>query len=194
MSECKTLLRSLPVKYFEWLVVQCGLKDMNYDFLLLRFYKREFSWTIPLDHNRASDGLLLREEFESTIDLSSIPDYVSLDAFCGPANLLEVFVGLVRRLKLNIESEPDERVISLALLHNLGLGSYLDFDFPNTDYDNQIEKIFIDLIERRYNRWGHGGSFFPMPKTFGEDMREKEIWYQMHSWIQYGQHDFKGGK
>lgn len=179
-------LNEIRQQYFEWLVLKTGLYDLNYHNLLYRLYRREFTWSIHFDANRAADGFKFREEFGDSLKIEG-DDFVIYDFLFGPPNVLEVLIGVVVRLQFFSEDKLSDKDWWLILLINLGLAGCNDMCFPDTDVENQIERALLTLLERKYNRWGHGG-LFPVDKAFKDDMRTMELWNQMHIWLQRGRY------
>jgi hypothetical protein len=165
--------------YFEWLYRQvCSLKLKNphrtYWNLFRILFTKEFLWFVPNDDNRVEDGRDLRHEFldqrhicHEDIDPEWIPMGVSV---------LEVFIGLARRLAFQMSGEQDEWF--WELMENLDLRQYNDqADIPH----EHVEIILDRVIWRTYRRNGHGG-LFPLRQP-REDQREVELWYQLNAYI-----------
>ena len=81
-------------RYFHWLLKFIGngfCRKNSYFELLEYLFNTEFCWYIPMDENRAADGIDLRHRFvvERNEDLEASYVYLS-----GPANVLEVLVAL----------------------------------------------------------------------------------------------------
>jgi hypothetical protein len=158
--------------YFHWLVEQVreeGHQRKTYWDLLKIMHTAEFVWLVPNDDNRISDGLDLRTEFlneqeerESTVD--------------GPCSVLEVMVGLSRRVAFLAGGNAEGW--AWQLMCNLELHKHHDpLRRPRT-----VTQILHALVWRLYDPDGSGG-FFPLgfPK---QDQRKVEIWYQMAEYVQ----------
>jgi hypothetical protein len=163
--------------YFKWLYSQVGsvrIKNTSRTHwkLLRQLYTKEFVWIIPNDDNRAEDGRDLRYEFIEKEEL----DYVDpnwLDLGCS---MLEMLIGLSRRLAFESEGKPSDWF--WHLLKNLKLNDYTDdSDLPYDKVDDTLNRI----IWRTYSRTGNGG-LFPLRKP-NKDQRDVEIWYQLCAYL-----------
>lgn len=136
--------------------------------------KKEFTWTVPNDDNRVEDGRSLRYEFVEDLGLDDV-DPAWLQFGCS---MLEMLVGLSRRLSFQAEGEPHDWF--WHLLGNIGLKSFNDrVRFPL----DHVEEVLDVLIHRRYNRNGTGGGLFPLRRPT-RDQRSVEIWYQLSAYLQ----------
>jgi hypothetical protein len=136
-------------------------------------HQKEFVWIIPNDDNRVNDGLDLRTEF---INEHHSRRHLTRESF-GPCTVLELLIGLSRRLAFHAGGEAEEW--ACQLLDNLGLLEMKDpISKPKIE---ETYKILDDLIWRQYRFDGIGG-FFPLsyPQT---DQAKLEIWYQMHAYV-----------
>ncbi len=165
--------------YFEWMYqLVCGeqhSKRLFYRKLLYLLHDMEFTYTIPMDGNRAEDGTDLRYRFgyENAYESSMIATYLDDQ----PCSVLEMMVALAIRCEEHIMDDPDigDRTGQWFwnMIVNLGLGSMSDTNF---DID-QVEKIIHKFLNHEYKRNGEGGLF--TVKHIRIDMRSVEIWYQM---------------
>lgn len=134
-------------------------------------YTKEFVWFVPNDDNRAEDGRQLRYEFIEDLGLDDIdPDWLGLGC-----SMLELLIGLSRRLSFNGGGEPSEWFWRLVI--NLGL-RYDDrkrFSVP------RVEEVLDEVIWRTYEPNGRGGLF---PLRYADcDQREVELWRQLNSYL-----------
>lgn len=163
-------------QYFGWmyqLVVDNRCK--SYRKLFTRLHDTEFTYTIPMDGNRAEDGIDLRYRFgrEHSFPDAMIASYLD----DRPCSVLEMMIALAIRCEENIMYDPDigdrTEVWFWGMLANLGLASMHDAKFDIYHVDRTLER----LLEREYERNGEGGLF---TVNNGRDMRATEIWYQMN--------------
>jgi hypothetical protein len=169
--------QQLDELYFTWLYGQVADVEVvnpsrTYWRLLKKLYTKEFVWIIPNDDNRAEDGKDLRHEFldEEGLDVPS-PDWMRLGC-----SMLELLIGLSRRLSFEAEGEP--RYWFWQLIENLGLERYND----NTLFPEAVvEDILDQVIWRTYTRKGRGG-LFPL-KGVCDDQREVGLWYQLCAYV-----------
>lgn len=163
--------------YFRWLYSQVGSvnsrdPERNYWKILRKLFTREFVWIVPNDDNRAEDGRDLRLDFLDEHDIRDVdPNWMHLGC-----SMLELLVGLSRRLSFEAEGEP--RTWFWHLMQNLGLNNYNDY----TPFSEQeIDEILDRVIWRTYERNGSGG-LFPLKKT-RKDQRRVELWYQLCAYL-----------
>lgn len=166
-------------EYFEWLYgMVCDgrySKKISYRSLMTYLYNTEFTYTIPIDKNRADDGIELRRRFCISKDY----DDRFVNRIAGPCSVLEMMIALAIRCE---ESIMDDTRFGnrtgqwfWGMINNLGLGSMVDNEF-NEQYVKVTVKRFL---ERRYEPDGKGGLF--TIRNCKYDLRDVEIWYQL-SW------------
>jgi hypothetical protein len=160
--------------YFRWLVSRVredGHPRRNYDGLFSILHGTEFVWIVPNDDNRIEDGKDLRVEFFHERKAVANPR-----DFFGPCTVLEVIVGLSRRLAWLAEGSAEGW--AWQLLCNLELHKFRD---PlSLRKERRINEILYALVWRTYDPDGVGG-FFPLAKP-KEDQTKIEIWYQMNAY------------
>lgn len=173
-----TLADRINEEYFEWL---CGLVDgkrfahvMTYEKLLRHLHNIEFTWFVPHDDNRASDGIQLRRRFGLVREDMSLPEYLY-----GPCSVFEMMVALAIRCE---ETIMDDDSIGnrtgqwfWGMIHSLGLTPMTDREFDR----NRVDTIVARFLNRDYNPDGSGGLFTISGCKY--DMRKVEIWCQL-SW------------
>lgn len=165
-------------EYFEWL---CELIDakrfskrVSYRKLLMHLHNIEFTWIIPLDNNRADDGIQLRRRFALARN-----DLALQRCLTGPCSVLEMMVALAVRCEEWIMD--DEQMGNRTgqwfwgMIHNLGLSPMTDSKFDRDFIDDAIARF----LNREYEPNGKGGLF--TVKHCDHDMRNVEIWCQL-SW------------
>lgn len=163
--------------YITWLYGQ--VLDVNetrpsrsYWGFVRQLYTKEFVWLVPNDDNRIEDGKALRAEF---IEGSDIPyvDESWLDLGCS---MMELLIGLSRRLSFQAEGEP--LWWFWKLVENTGHMAKPDtYPYPSADLDQMLE----DIIWRKYDYNGRGG-LFPLNYAV-KDQREQELWYQLQAYV-----------
>jgi hypothetical protein len=163
--------------YFKWLYSQVAdLEEVNpyatHWRLLKLLYTREFVWFVPNDDNRLEDGKDLRHEF---IDEKNLRDVDSSWVSLG-CSILELLVGLSRRLAFEAEGEPLEWF--WHMLENIGLHKY---DDRRRFSESTINAALDRVIWRTYEADGAGG-LFPL-KDAQEDQRNVELWYQLSAYV-----------
>lgn len=168
--------QSLDEAYYHWLCEQVAVVEHNpsrtHARMLRILYTKEFVWFVPNDDNRLADGRDLRYEF---INQSRYRN-VKIDDIHDGCSMLELLIGLARRLSFEAEGEP--RGWFWQLIENLDLEKYND----NTRLpERAIDDILDQVIFRTYHRSGQGG-LFPLQRPH-EDQREVELWYQLCAYI-----------
>jgi hypothetical protein len=168
--------------YLEWLKAQIWLDhpSKKYDGLMDLLYNREFVWIIANDDNRVQDSLNLRVEFDALLESRgsnrSLQNGLSF-LEQPPVSVLEILVGLSRRLEFSADGEANKW--AWQLLMNLELHR---FDDPLGIVERtRIDEILDGLIWRTYKRDGQGG-FFPLAWPT-KDQTKVELWYQMNAYI-----------
>lgn len=165
-------------EYFEWL---CELidskrfsKQVSYRKLLMHLHNIEFTWVIPMDENRADDGIQLRRRYALYCDDMSLTDYI-----LGPCSVLEMMVALAIRCEETImdDTAMGDRTGQWfwGMVHNLGLSPMTDPKFDRAFVDDIIARF----LNREYEPNGRGGLF--TVRHCNHDLRTVEIWWQL-SW------------
>lgn len=168
--------------YFEWLVHQvCYPGHVNFRKLLGYLHSEEFRWPekIPMDKNRAEDGLDLRTKFVYSMEVEEPELY--LGCINGPCSVLEMMVALSKRCEDDLMCDDTlgnrTSVWFWKMINSLGLSEMNDEAYNELDISYRI----ANFNNRRYCRNGAGGLFY-VP-NFSGDMRTIEIWYQLQTWI-----------
>lgn len=163
-------------EYFNWMYdLVCGHKRVSYRKLMSRLHDIEFTYTIPMDGNRAEDGINLRYRFGQECEYDDFIIAAYLDD--KPCSVLEMIVALAIRLEEHFMDDPDvgNRVSQWfwEMIDSLGLSRMNDSRFDMKEVDDIID-IFLN---REYKRNGEGGLF--TIEHCDRDLRSVEIWYQM---------------
>ena len=171
--------REVNSEYFEWMYrlifSEKYSRKLSYRKLLGRLHGTEFIFSIPMDENRAEDGMDLRYRFgyENHILGPEIAEYLD----DRPCSVLEMMIALSIRCEEHIMADPDigNRTGQWFwnMIVNLGLGGMNDSKFDPDFVDEKVTRF----LERKYGRNGEGGLF--TVKNSRYDIRNVEIWYQM---------------
>lgn len=168
----------LQIEYLEWmycLVCNDGYSSKVYQRLFHLLNKIEFVYFIPMDSNRAEDGVDLRYRFgyECCVGDGLIKRYLDN----RPCSVLEMMVALAIRCEENIMSDPEIGSRTgkwfWKMIKNMDLDDMDDEHFNSTKVRNVIRK----MLNRQYKPDGKGGLFTVKDAPY--DLREVEIWYQM---------------
>ncbi len=156
--------------YFEWLSRKVCEQGSPYKRLLSYLFDREFTYILPMDSHRASDGVYLRYHFSREMHDDRL-------IFDGPCTVFEMLVALAIRCEADIMGDPlgTDRTKNWfwEMITNLGLAKMTDSKF-----DEAFVKSRVDIfLNRNYEPNGKGGLFF-IPEC-SKDLRTVEIWYQM---------------
>ena len=164
--------------YYYWMYdMLCNGKEftnVSYDKLLRYLFETDFYAKIPMDENRAADGLDLRYryDYEQNRKTKNISQYLNNK----PCSILEMMVALSIRCEEQIMDNPDigNRTGQWfwSMIQNLGLYSLTDGHFDEDIVDESIHR----LLEREYGPDGTDGLF--LLKHCAYDVRHVEIWYQ----------------
>lgn len=174
------MTQSLDNLYLEWLYRQVGsVKQRNpsktYWSLMRQLFTKEFVWFVPNDDNRLVDGCDLRSEFIFESELDDIdPNWLGLGC-----SMLEIMVGLSRRL--SFEGEGDPRDWFWLLVNNIELTSCTDTQYRIAPKEREVNEVLDRIIWRTYSRDGVGG-FFPLERP-QKDQRKVELWYQLSAYL-----------
>ena len=168
--------RRVADAYFDWMYdLVCHDRfsnDISYRKLLIYLHDTEFIYLMPIDANRADDGLNLRYRFAYNTRWRYADLYLT-----GPCSVLEMMVALAIRCE---EDYMDDATIGdrtgqwfWSMITSLGLGHMDDARFDQR-YANDVITTFI---EREDDRDGKGGLF--TVRRCRDDMRHIDIWHQM---------------
>lgn len=167
-------------EYFEWMYnLVCDgryCNETSYRKLLMRLHSTEFIFIIPMDENRAVDGVSLRYRFALSQEQEELADYID-----GPCSVLEMMVALATRCEESLmdDLEIGERTGQWFwnMITSLGLGSESDTRFDR----RYVEDVVEHFLYREYEPDGRGGLF--TIKNCRRDLREIEIWLQMNEYL-----------
>lgn len=167
-------------EYFEWL---CGVicdpeysEYVSYRKLLSHLHDVEFAYSMPMDQNRAEDGIDLRWRFACERDYMDC--YMDID---GPCSVLEMMVALAIRCEEGIMDDPTigDRTGQWfwEMIVNLGLGAMDDRRYDRHHVDISIDR----LLNRDYEYNGKGGLF--TVRGSNRDLRDMEILHQLYAYL-----------
>lgn len=172
--------------YFDWLKSIVGAED-EYSFLWWKLHNTDFIWLIDRDENRAEDGKYLRYIFTVSaydrVDFNpeEVDEYLS-----GPCSVMELLVGLARRMEHDIMENDDlgdrTGVWFHEMIANLGLDKYDDKHYSET----KVSDIIHRFMGRKYGKTGVGNVFKVgqgVGHNFGPDLRNLEIWDQLQVYV-----------
>lgn len=169
--------------YFDWMYsLVCDnqyCEAESYRKLLYQLHCIEFIYTIPMDANRADDGIDLRYQFgyECDIDRPAIARYID----DRPCSMLEMLVALASRCETHIMYDPEigdrTGLWFWSMIRNLGLGDMTDDNFD----EELVDYTITNFLDHNYEPDGRGGLF--TLKCFDRDLRGVEIWYQLNWYL-----------
>lgn len=167
-------------EYFEWLYdTVCDQRfapQISYRKLLMRLHCIPFRYSIPMDQNRAEDGIGLRYRFALDSGYEDSPEAV-LNALDGPCSVLEMMVALANRCEEDIMDDPKigHRTGQWfwGMIASLGIGSMRDDKFDRDLVDSVVSRF----LDHEYEPNGKGGLF--TIRQCDRDLRKVEIWHQL---------------
>lgn len=159
--------------YFNWLSAKVlPLNSYNYQGLLLVLHRTEFVWVVSGDDNREADGLDMRRDFLTELNLQQDPAW-----FDSPVSVLEVLVAISREASFQTDIPVADWF--WKLIENLKLNEYRHVSDAEI---SEIQEILHTFLWRTYRPNGDGG-LFPMHSA-PRDQRKVELWYQFCDYVQ----------
>ena len=168
-------------EYFEWLCdkVSGCRNNSRYTQLFEYLFNKEFTYILDMDENRFKDGIELRYRFAYEENYSD--DDISNSFRREPCSVLEMMVALAVRCEDHIMEDAEfgnrTGVWFWDMLTNLGIDQACDGNFSVYEVDDIIERF----LNREYEPDGRGGLF--TVKNCEYDLRDIEIWYQLHLYL-----------
>lgn len=180
--------------YLGWLISE--IHGEEYTFLLKKLSEIDFYWSdrIPIDENRAKDGLALRDEYDILAVSEGWEDrksgYSDEDRVEKPCSVLEMMIAMAQRIENDTMSDGimDRSVEWFwVMIGNLNLDFLTDLAMS---YDGMCyaEMVILRWLDRQFGPDGRGS---PYPtRRFGrqyEDLRNTDIytsfqWYLNENW------------
>lgn len=178
--------------YLSYLCSLVGLDNRDgksYMILAHLLHDKDYYWTLPMDENRAYDGIALRNRWYTLVKDAKMPDgetpRYSYDALSRTCSVFEMMVALAVRCDEAImwDKSKGDRTAQWfwCMIENLGFTEYSD-DSILVDASNIISTTIQNALDRTYEYDGLGG-FWPV-KNPTRDQREVELWYQMCSYLE----------
>lgn len=185
-------IRGVPMKtnelragYFNWL---CGiaLTDRSadekpvsvYTKLLSQLFAKPFRYDIPMDGNRAEEGIDLRYRFAEEV---GYPQAAVTELDDRDCSVLEMLIALALRCEEHIMHDDREgdrtRTWFWEMIGNLGLLEFTDYSYD----EEAVDRILERLLSHGYGPHGEGGLFY-IPES-PRDLRGVEIWYQLNWYL-----------
>lgn len=172
----------LHEEYFNWmygLVFGGGVKQLSYRKLFSYLHSVEFEYILPMDGNRAEDGINLRYRFGDIFGYRQhVIAHLLDNRWCS---VLEMMVALAVRCEEHIMEDADygDRTGQWFwnMIVSLGLGSMNDSRFD----EEYVESVVTRFLNRDYEPNGKGGLFTVQHPP--RDMRSLDIWYQMAAYL-----------
>jgi len=175
-----TMILSRSTKYFKAIcqIVYDDRFGNSYRSLFEYLYSKPFWWDsdfMPMDRNRALDGIDLRERYGCSNDILQ-----------EPCSVLEMLIALAIRIEDQFMTNYDEGNRTSQwfwiMLTNLGLNGMDDDHFDEYEADRIIDRF----LNREYEADGSEGGIFVLEKPF-RDLRDVELWIQANWFI--GEYD-----
>ena len=175
-------MSNIENEYFEWLCQKVTNDDAVtrnlYRRLLMELHMIPFTYTVPLDRNRAADGLGLRDRFALELTHKKKKKIESITrAITGSCSVLEMMVALVLRCEETIMDDTRfgnrTEYWFWRMINNMHLSEFTDAKYDRAEIRRRIDI----MLHREYTPDGDGGLFF-IPGV-RDDLRKIEIWFQM---------------
>ena len=166
-------------RYLNWLmnlVCQGTSKHKRkyYTMLLEQLYLRNYEWEMPLDGDRATWGITLRDKYcKETGAICSNKDGLE-------CSMLEMMVRLAINIEDQYSFESDDDFYDhvsdwfWGMISSMGLNKNDDYDYDDRKTDIAIDKV----LKRGYSKNGKGGLFTLEVNEKHVDMRNTDIWHQ----------------
>lgn len=139
----ETFSNYLEKSYYDWLtdMIDCDDKTALYESLLLHLYYVEYVWmqNIPLDENRAIEGLEMRKRFAEMLSPGEAQQFIDILAN-KPCSILEMLVAFSERLTQVVNLEKYQ--FFWMFIDNLGLGWATDYDYD----EGIVNDILYDFM------------------------------------------------
>ena len=166
--------------YFDWMYRRVCKKAKPYRKLFAQLHDIDFDYLIPMDGNRAEDGVELRYRFGYENALGEHVIASCLDD--RPCSVLEMLIALAIRCEEHITDDPDigdrTDIWFWDMIRSLGLDAMTD----NRHDPEYVDAVIDRFTNRDYARNGDGGLF--TVSNCRHDMRSMEIWYQMCAYLE----------
>jgi hypothetical protein len=178
-------------EYFEWMYDKvCTIRGIKYKDsydrfaegvsfrkLLTRLHDIEFTWIMPMDRNRAEDGIDLRYRFAYDVGYESyMSEYIN-----GPCSVLEMMVSLAINMEEDIMDDVrfGDRTGQWfwGMIVSLGLGGMNDRRYD----DRLVGDVIGNFLRRDYEPDGRGGLF--TVRHCDRDLRDMEIHIQRNYYL-----------
>lgn len=171
-------LEPIEHEYFNWLIAKIKRRptswttpSQSYWKLMRELQNTEFVFIVPMDDNRAEDGLELRREFVRENQIEVDPDWMQIGC-----SVLEMLVAFARRAEFATDRGAHDWF--WEFLENLGLAEFNDA----SGFDpRKVSESLDRLIWRTYDYNGVGG-MLPIHEA-QHDQRKVEIWYQFCEYL-----------
>lgn len=172
--------------YFDWLtnIVMPGGQTRDhksYHRLIAMLFDSKFYPLMNTDDARVDDVYAMRSQYTDIVHM----DPASADGFVRQGfpscSMLELMVALARRMENHImaDSEYGDRTSQWfwEMVSSLGLSSMDDSNF-----DDRLSGVVISqFVNREFAKNGCGSLFTIHNPDI--DMRDLDLWYQMHAYI-----------
>ena len=159
----------LYLEYFGWLTAWVNDSEHNaaqYTEVLWKLYDTKFVVSMERDQNRVDDALDFRSRF--------VPFRLDFHV-----SILEIMISMAARIEdtimKNTSEEDRTSVWFWDMMNSLGLANQNDVLFD----DQYVLEVLHDFNNRKYERNGVGSLFVTRDRS--KDMREMELWFQMHA-------------
>lgn len=181
------MIHDIPIEYFRFLSMYCGIDFSQYFMLVSYLYSRDYYYILEIDENLAVDAWGYRDAFIMDNDLSpgEAPwngTYSRSEKF---TSVLEVLIVLADRCDYTMYDWNNGHDVDrwfYILLDNLGLSRFTDDNWTN-DSEIQIAQIIDIWLDRIFDQSTAVGSPFPLKNPRATDLRTVDFWSLGQFWL-----------
>lgn len=172
-------------RYYNWLLDKVCTDEQteNYSLLLSKLAFTEFRSSVERDSNLIGHvQYSLRDEFDDEAIFLNI----AANSQRGPISLLEIMIVLSVKAE-DIMQGFDNVNCSRWFWSMLSCSQLIMYSNDNFN-ESKVDEIIERILDRTYDWDGRGGLFyipFSPGVTYGRDLRETELWYQLMWYIDY---------
>lgn len=142
--------------------------------ILKKLYNMQFIWIVPMDKNRASDGINLRSRFIFEAAYGKKKE-LAVETLDRPCTVLEMMFAMALRMEESIlrDDEKGDRTGRwfAMMCDNIGI----------LDHESELKERVHKFLNREYLPNGNGNIFY-IPDC-PDDLRYLEIWQQMVRYV-----------
>ena len=173
-------------EYFQWIV--SGINNPEYidvpiySKLLSLLHSVKFEPILPMDSNRAANGMMLRYHFKCATGCYSEAEMLGVTNIPDGCTMLELMLSLCVNIEDTMSNSDYGNRTALwfvYMLRSMGLENCTD---DQIDY-NYALSVINRVNYRAYEPDGRGG-LFTIPNS-STDLRQEELWFQANRFMEF---------